>query len=900
MVFGLFKSKRKTYVASSVYNMGGDHEDRPNMLRTTIASAILTGNPKDSLGDKMMEMNLKGPSFQQSSWYRWSATNYPEGQVSAGFSHSPAIDTAKYDQIATVVPVPPNHVAKVKDVFLDYANIDYWAERHILDTRPEDYALAWETEYNQSTNTIRILYPNGSDEIVSVPDFDVGIEEYAYIRYNSKKPDFDLAWENGVKVDTYSYDAGITDSLGAWNVLSDTSGSETVETNSSVRVIVSKAGAILSDTTTQTPEQTVFDTRVQVFKRVIDLGADVNSPRFVVERQRLTKTRSYIVDIYEESTNSVDVETGYETSVISRIEVPRAVWTVSRDAQIGYVEDYSGPSKLMIYAIGSGNVVLDSLKTSGSSISGFYPVLPVRIRKNFVENESVERAYKKAHDTTVEKLRESIEDNEDLNDIDHIFMVFGVEANAYDTGSKRYMYEFMKLLQGEQGSSNITFQNYLEKKAIQIDDLEAEEEWSKDQLLGIFSPTFGTERPSEMVSRDIRPPVPSNSSIIVKTTNRQTVDSPYEIRLQWAHIGEIQQDGLGKQSAKVGDMWFAVQKDLEAGNAIKTSEGFIQLASRNSKINHVRLYWQYAKDKHRYLDIYGLVHRNMVHNGQAEVTTLAESIEAQGSDDNEGFFFPLHEGTMRKLPLQIRHQLTVSNRLLVLNAYQVVKQKWYQTGIFKVLFFIAVIVVSVFFFPGAAGLLGTNAMVGASLGFAVGSLTALIMGAIANAIASVVVSQIIQMGATALFGDELGALLGAIIGFFTFQFASTGSISMINFMDPMNLLKLTNAVVSGITDWAGAKMEGIADDLQTGQDDYNDEMQHIKKQMMDILGDGGAVINPLLFTQDMGANGFASESRSAFLYRTLDFDVIKAQSELISDFVDLSLILEGPKTLFSE
>ena len=41
---GLFSSKKKTYVSSSLYNLAGDPKEKQSFKRTAVAGAIVRGN----------------------------------------------------------------------------------------------------------------------------------------------------------------------------------------------------------------------------------------------------------------------------------------------------------------------------------------------------------------------------------------------------------------------------------------------------------------------------------------------------------------------------------------------------------------------------------------------------------------------------------------------------------------------------------------------------------------------------------------------------------------------------------------------------------------------------------------------------------------------------------------
>ena len=251
---------------------------------------------------------------------------------------------------------------------------------------------------------------------------------------------------------------------------------------------------------------------------------------------------------------------------------------------------------------------------------------------------------------------------------------------------------------------------------------------------------------------------------------------------------------------------------------------------------------------------------------------------------------------MLELPLIQATQLAVSSRLIVFNCYKIVKIRWYQKGIFKFLIAIVISIVTAFVFPGAAGLLGPALSVGSALGFT--GTMAIIMGAAVNAIAGMILTTIIQKGAVLLLGEKWGAVLGSILPSFASyvsSFANTGKF----YVDWGAMFRADNLLSCDlssdmVTKWAQGEISEIQGDITKAGADYKAKSAEIQKKTLDLLGYGGGMIDPLIFTEiTSGSSAFMAESSGAFLSRTLmtGSDIVDLSMSIIEDFSDLSLQL---------
>lgn len=524
--------------------------------------------------------------------------------------------------------------------------------------------------------------------------------------------------------------------------------------------------------------------------------------------------------------------------------------------------------RIWIYKVGDGITELDNSVDTNFVAPEFYPFIPVRINNVPIDDpyytttepiyEDCKKAYRRATGFTnrIDGLLASIEDNPQIDDIDYCYMVYGVPMNTKENAGKLYLYEFFKQLIPYQAWGRLDLENW--------------------------------------ISEGVTAAEPAANTIRIHSA--EAVTASYDMRIHWVTMDETVHFGQGKPEALPGECW------VEIGTATEFVSEVIEGTYEPSELDHITFFHQIDKDRYRKLQIWGLVHENYVYDGKAVRLTASEAL---AEVDESGFIIPMHVPTIRELSLVNATRVASSNVLLVFNCYEVVKTRWYQRGIFKIIVAIAMIIITVvltlYFGPAglaaSTGLLGTNLAVGTALGFT--GLTAAIVGAVVNALAAMLLTIAITQGATALFGEKFGAIIGAIASIIAMNaiigFQMTGSLA-INWGDMMsaqNLLKLTEAVNTGIQGYVRGEIGEMQEELKGIIKNFESEMGDIEKRTAELLGYSGALINPLMFTEAQDTSMARIESRSSFLDRTLltGTDIAEISMGMIKEFPRLTLEL---------
>jgi hypothetical protein len=549
--------------------------------------------------------------------------------------------------------------------------------------------------------------------------------------------------------------------------------------------------------------------------------------------------------------------------------------------------------EMFVYRMGSGNATFDALSATTIPMSEFYPAIPMRLNNKSIREagledtyETAKKAYKKMFSGEIDTMLDSIETNENVGDIDYAFIVQGVPLNTKNNVGRAYIFKFIQKLMENQYTNAASTTAFINSQSATAANQVSFDNWLAGNVEGSnFSPSYGTA------------PASTENSVTAQATKNSfrvyTADMPeFDLRLSWDAISESQHAGNAKGTvdpAKVGDYWF------EAG------ESFGGSIFKNSSSSNLIMYHQYSPYMYSKIVVRNFKHENYVYKNKAVKTSVADAFE---EEDDSGFIIPLHYPTVRSMGIIKGNELSTNSGYILFNTYQQYKVRWYQRGIFKVIFFIVMIGISIFFPPagaafGGTGILGGNLALGVALG-ATTAMTAIILGAVANALAAMVVTTLISKGAVAIFGEKLGAIIGTLVSFvamqYSAQFAAEGNFNVNwgNIFKAENLLKLTDSVSDAYAGFLNADTMEVFAEMENAAKEYEQDMERVENLSNEILGMTNIGINPMMFTD---ATEYFGESSGTFLSRTLltGSDIATISLAAIGDFPTASL--ELPKAI---
>lgn len=564
----------------------------------------------------------------------------------------------------------------------------------------------------------------------------------------------------------------------------------------------------------------------------------------------------------------------------------------------------AGPLLVFIYGEGGSNAELNEMFLPNQNVDGFYPIIPVRAEAKFLSEKYLpetfklaKRAYNRATTGHFHQLVDDLKLNPDLDDIDYTYTVFGVCLNVLEQQSRKYIFRFFEEVMNDYGGvSEAEYAVFQAEWAAAQASQETWMDWREAQA-DSGNPLYGTPEPTRLGY-----PTMPGSSFEISTPGNKPIN--YKVVLKWDTITYLEGTGRLKPDAVADQLWFTKGDLTVYHQEVWTDDpegGFGRMPMPIHYSEELFLNWQVTDNTWKRIRLRGLLYKNYVYNGKS---VDISGFEALDDPEESGFIVPLHDGIFREMGMRDGTQMTTACCFLVFNCYTVVKQKWYQTGAFKIVLIIIIIVIA--YFTGGAslgatsGVLGTNAAVGAAIiGAGAGVAITAIVGAIANAIAAMLITKLITMAATELFGEKWGAIIGAIASVIALNVGSamasgqTMANSFSGLMRADNILRLTEAAGRGYSQYIQASNADIMAEQQNVLDTYKQESREVREAFEANLGGGNGVVDPLAITNAMGVT---VESMDSFLQRTLltGSDVADMSMEMLNNFVAMTLNTDLP------
>jgi hypothetical protein len=841
---GLFGGSSTTFVSSSIYNMAGDVNKRPNFLSSTIAAAAM-GDTGESMGDSIREAYKNGPGSTLRSFARWAAgsSGYDDtiGLVSGSLVTGDSLDNnALAEQIRVSVGAPAGYTAAIQSSEIGYGDISWWAERRILATHPTLVHTNWHCDYVDGQAVI--TYADGTKETFTPTGFSPDTR-FLFAAYTLNAGEVAGAVVQGAQVNLNAT-AAFPDSTG-WTLVSNT---------------MTPVTLTLSSTTVQGMNTNT------VFQKTTYNGIDpVNPARTHSTRQTMTMVQTMTVS----GGNPV-------TTRWYRIDTQ----DITNASQ--------GGLQVFIYPLGSGNAVLDAMFNPPANMGTFFPYIPVRIDNKMVSDtyqpevySMAKRAYKRATGKRFDDLIDKINDNESIGDIDYAYVVFGVSANVAEVSAKKYIWAFFQSIMDSASFSRHAYTQFKTKWA----EAQASQQDYADWVAG-----GGTGGAAPVVIPF--PPLPIQS-IEIKTSNTSSLN--FDMLISWNGVESSFGTGLVDPAHKVGDIWWKINGADTFSQTISTTQDPTVLPFVTShQVPNVTLYWQVDENNWKALTLYGLKHQNFIYNGKSVDISITDAIN---DTEESGFIIPLNAEIYKSMSLTDATQMATACVYLVFNCYQVVKQKWYQTGLFQIVMIIIIIVITVLSWGTATGpATAAYGAIGAAIGLT--GTAAIIAGFVISMIAAMILMKLIGIAAKAAFGDKVGAIVSAVASIVMIVYgagvANGGGFAegVSQLTSPQNLLAITNAVGDGIVQYQQAEISDIAQQTQDMLGQYNTQMKAVADKYADTFGSGVTLIDPLAVTEaSTSSHAMVIEPPSAFLNRTLmtGSDIAELNSTLISEFTSLTL-----------
>lgn len=912
-------------VASSVYNLAGDINKRPNYLKTTLLGAVYNSR---NISETITKNYSTGPGIKLRSFAKWARTkgySLRVGMTEGGFSsvdniNTGVIETQLPDYVDTDNPTWEYKV-EVQKAEIGPANFMRWAEQFMLLHLGASALDPWTADYDSVANLITINYFPGSPTIFTPYDLDP-TKQYLYVTYNYYREDIKGTVVRGETIvgefPTYTNEVVLQNEVTpkTWNM--------TGSIQTYVNYSDGRAGTFTNDPWAST-------VTVEDFYKVVGVSAPLGGDKYhdkTYFMSQISEVQTVDPPIYTKTEEVIGADPVSGVPIVKTTEVYQYI------QKIGYYRGYrvdendrvigtKKPSQLFIYKRNSGMSLLDTQFLPGTSAGAFFPYIPLRLDNNFVSKTfypdlyiQAKKALRKAVGGSFDSIIKTLDKNPQIGDIDFAYIVFGVPLNTKEKESKIYVYDFLTRCLNQTSTSGLSYPEWEAYNRARIQKIQLLNQMLLNQRLAdldlasqvegqIIAWNYDTQR-WESIPKPVIPPYisPPNYSMTLNSDGHSEMN--YSIRIEWVGMKLSPGYGASKPNVKEGEIWFDILPDLEyqvETTIAETQQDYPgQTFITYEYLNQIRVYHQINYYYWEQIDIIGMVHKNFVYQGKPVEITARKAIE---NVEESGFIIPLQEDIYKSYGLIPRTQMATSCAYLVLNSYQIVKRKWYQTSLFQIVLFIVVIVVSVAFPPlggaAGAGLLGTDAAVGAAItGLAASTLTAVIVGAVANALASMILISLIQGGATAIFGSKVGSIIAFIASVFAVKIGSlmlsNQQVTMASLFGGMmkaeNLMKLTFAGADGISKYLQACAQETVEETKELMENYAQQSKDLTEKYQSEFGIGaGGVFDPSWVTDP---TNIESESLETFLGRTLmtGTDIAELSLSMIGDFARLTTNLE--------
>ena len=892
---GFFGNKKKHYVSSTVYNLAGDEDKRPNFLKATVIGAVIAG--KDSLAQAIQDAYATGPGTRLKRFNNWAENQGYNGLVGSATSTFNSGNNINNALLALEIPPVSGGVIEVRTSEIDPADYSYWADQYVFLNNPNKVSTDYTSDMDSDTNTITITYEDLTTDSFVPANFDIR-SRYLYASYVESivvPPDPVVTGSTVVLGSMDSFP-----SLTGWTENSNVSSPTNVDLDT-----VTTTNSTYSDGRTPT-STSVTTTRTEVSTDVHGEWEKSIYQGILTGIDGIYSTR-YIM--YQDTVNSTDTTTTTTTTTetISGGVIKTTVTTIVDEIIVSdrshrtdtqrIIHKIWSPLSIFIYKFGSGNAVLDNMFTVNSAGANYYPIVPIRLNNTFISDyadttlyKAAKKAFKKATASKFDDVETTIKDNPSIGDIDYAYAVFGVSLNVKEQSCRKYLYRFFKAISEEPGQlTQGNYNTFLDEWDAASASIVAWNDWASrpaGTLYGLaLQPTL-IPYPTKPVNR-------------MSITNGVNPQLNYSVELSWSFLFEETGSGLLKPDAKKNEIWLTAGSPPDLVQVFRANEdnpgNAAKLFSTIKPTQYIVINWQVNLTTWKKITIHDLTYKNFIYGSLAVIYTGKEALE---STEESGFIIPLHEGIYKGMGRKHNTQMATACCFLVFNSYLEVKQKWYQTKLFKVLVIVGIVVLTIVVPP--AGAVATKVAMATGVFLGLSGTAALIAGFIVNYVAAAIVTNLIMKAATHVFGVKIGLIIGTIVSIVTLQagnaFLSGQSIaaSFSNMMSSVNLLKLTIPVGNAYANYLGSVTNDLQIQSQKLNEEFTSKSKEIESKYKEMFGDGAMLFDPKLLTEH---NAVLGESPSAFLERTLmvGTDIVDMSLDLLHNFVDITLSTELKK-----
>lgn len=510
----------------------------------------------------------------------------------------------------------------------------------------------------------------------------------------------------------------------------------------------------------------------------------------------------------------------------------------------------------------------------GIAIDGtFLPVIPLRYNNADLTAVAVRgtplyltsKKLLKKLSMDINALGDAINTNPDVDEIDHAYIMFGVQLQTKNNESIRYLTEYFHHAAQSSQYNKYDFIDYAANRLAGIQN-----SYSFINLTGLQN-----NEAVHLTEHGLNIKI---QYTFINSRIKSGVIGKIGTATSETYIGQVAVYVPVEPSPEMMAYWYAIH-----GVYPSTDPEMVAVYVDGS---HITFRLQLTATTYREVQVYGLSHYNFIYDGHYFSTSLAESLDPE----NHNFVIPIHYGVAQRLPSMKRTILYKDSLRLVLNSFVKTKVKWYQSGIFKIFAF-AVALVVVYFSWGTLSSFVLGAIAALEVSF-----LALIMYVLPGIMLSLVMGYVASL-VTDLVGPELSAILGVVLAVYAISQVKVGAI---NFFTGQTTAQTCLSASSALLD---ASMGAIKESIANVQEEMSmfamdSEIKWKSLETATDLLDSRSTLNPLALLTPPQKKLIINESPGDFYDRTIHMGNIGVVSlDMATYYYDIMLRL--PKVQYS-
>jgi hypothetical protein len=409
----------------------------------------------------------------------------------------------------------------------------------------------------------------------------------------------------------------------------------------------------------------------------------------------------------------VQVDTFAETLVLDSSHQIGALYCVAE-----YTLD-GGTSSWWLYNLSTEVYPIFTSKDPADT-DGFLPVVPIRFNNASLTDEAhqssqlyiTSKKLLKKIKVDIDFLATNLEANPTIADIDHAYIMFGVDVQTTTDAGISYLVEFFDHLY------DISTGQQAFTAALLSDNLPVSNQYH-----------FSQNTP------DANGVINLNEKGLVTSVTYDYITSGFTQEV----IGPV---GKGTRTFSQG--------------TYSDTTRFLIYTLNNAANGTVTFKLQVTPTVCKTVSVHNLVHRNLIYSGHGEcVTTSIRSLMEDANNHN--LIIPIHYNTVHSMPVLQQNIIYEESLIMVINSVEKVHTDWYESGAFQILLIFVALVLTVLTWGGSSSILAgilANAGAGIALTFVVNLVAALVIG--------IGISQGLTL-ISSYVSDDLALAIGVIV-----------------------------------------------------------------------------------------------------------------------------------------